>query len=163
MKFDIKKQINKRKKKGIHVSIDLMKVWRWFKKRKKKDKEEKVTKKINVKKISEQLLKEVQDNIGKVKKIKSLNTKSVRTILDVIESVVNAVEEHGTNVVKLSGKDKKKLAVTILNKYINIPVPYVPRVIMEKVEQLIIGLLIDIVVGFLNKKFGKKWLKDEPK
>jgi len=41
MKFNIKKYVDKKKKEGIHVSIDLMKVWRWFKKRKQKKEEQK--------------------------------------------------------------------------------------------------------------------------
>jgi len=49
------------------------------------------------------------------------------------------------------GDDKKRLAISIINKLINIPV------IPEWLEGKIIGFAIDAIITTLNKFFGKDW------
>ncbi|MEE9214900.1 MAG: hypothetical protein V3U54_08920 [Thermodesulfobacteriota bacterium] len=93
------------------------------------------------------------------KTMNTLNTKNSRTVLNIVETVITLIEQHSANVEKLDGKAKKKLAVEILNKYINIKIKFIPRKIMEKIEGIIIGFAIEFAVGWLNKRLGKAWLQ----
>lgn len=72
-------------------------------------------------------------------------------IFTAIPDVVKLVELLGLKD-GASGATKKCLAVTILNKIINIPI------LTESMEYQIIGSGVDVVVGTFNKLFGKKWL-----
>jgi len=111
--------------------------------------------------LVEELVGELEASVGKIKKIKTFDTNSTKTVLNIAETAVTLVEKYSAHVNALTGREKKKLVVKVLNKYINIPIPKVPRFIMEKIEGLVIGLIVNLVVGFLNKKFGKNWLEDD--
>lgn len=52
-----------------------------------------------------------------------------------------------------NGSDKKKLAISIINKLINIPV------LPEWLEEKIIGFAIDAIITTLNKFIGKNWIE----
>ena len=117
----------------------------------------------NLKKLIDSITTDLDKTVTSAKKLntKSFSSKTIRGVLDIVEMVVSAVEEKQLTVKGLTGKDKKDLAVAILNKYINIDIPYVPKRLEDKIEGIVIRLVIDLVVNFLNKKFGKKWLKDQ--
>ena len=56
---------------------------------------------------------------------------------------------------RLAKADKKALAISILNEYIDIP--YLP----EFAEEKLIGLAIDLVVNTINNIKGKNWGKND--
>jgi len=107
--------------------------------------------------ICEKLYVELDTGIKKAKTIKNFDLESTRSIVDLADMIVSLVEEHSLLAQKLTGKEKKEVAIKILNKVINIKLKFVPRPIMEKLEGFLLGLMIDLIVSFLNKKFDKKW------
>lgn len=109
------------------------------------------------------LAKELCDKVNLVidgaKTVNNFSIKSTRKILDIVDSVITTIEQHSEHISKLSGEDKKKLAVEVLNKMINIKIKFLPRKLMDKIEGILIGFAIEFAVGFLNKKLGKAWLQ----
>lgn len=104
----------------------------------------------------EKTKKLVQDAIDKCKENKDWSIKSVNGLIDTIQIVLTEVEKLGKAVEGMTGQEKKDLAVEIINKQIDIP--FLP----EFVEAKLISQVIDIVVGYLNKWFGKAWLGKAP-
>ena len=82
--------------------------------------------------------------------IKKYTSKEI-SLIQLVQGVVTIVEEYAKEVTAtvaagvVSGTDKKKIAVSIINASIDIP--YVP----EYLEGIIIGFLVDWVVDLLNK------------
>jgi hypothetical protein len=82
--------------------------------------------------------------------IKKYASKEI-SLIQLVQGVVVIIEEYAKEVAAtvaegvVSGKDKKKIAVSILNAAIDIP--FVP----EMFEEIIIGFLVDWVVDLLNK------------
>jgi len=82
--------------------------------------------------------------------IKKYSTKEI-SLIQLVQGVVTIIEEYAKEVAStvaagvVSGQDKKKIAVSILNAAIDIP--WVP----EAVEAVILGYLVDWVVDLLNK------------
>ena len=109
--------------------------------------------------IAKDICARVEKVIAGAKTVKNFNIKSTRKILDIVDMVVSTVENYSVNIVEMSGEDKKKLATEVLNQMINIKLKFVPRKLMDKVEGIIIGFVIEFAVGFLNKKLGKAWLQ----
>lgn len=70
---------------------------------------------------------------------------------ELLPEVIKAVEAASADE-EIIGADKKKLAVTLLNKLIDIPL------LPEALEGMLIGWAIDAIVSALNKLFGKDWL-----
>lgn len=110
-------------------------------------------------KLAEEIYGKVNDVIAGAKTVNNFSTKSTRKVLDIVDLVVSLIEQRSEHVNKLSGNDKKKLAVEVLNKLINIKIKYIPRKLMDKIEGIIIGFVIEFAVGWLNKKLGKVWLQ----
>ena len=112
---------------------------------------------------TKELIQKISDIIEETKtassKMDSLNVKNSRKVLDLVGTVITLIEQHSDTVEKLSGKEKKRLAVNILNKFININLKFIPRKIMDKIEGIIIGFAIEFAIGWLNKKLGKSWLQ----
>lgn len=75
----------------------------------------------------------------------------VAKVRELVSDVVDKVEEVAGDI-KLAGKDKRELAIKIINLLIDIP--YVP----ENIEAWIFGYTIDVIVGELNKRLGKDWM-----
>ena len=109
--------------------------------------------------LATELCDKVNVIIDGAKTVNNFSTKSTRKVLDIVELVVSLIEQHSVSVGKLSGEDKKKLAVDILNKMINIKIKFIPRKLMDKIEGILIGFIIEFAIGFLNKKLGKAWLQ----
>jgi len=82
--------------------------------------------------------------------IKKFTSKEIG-IIQLVQGVVSIVEEYAKEVSAeieagvISGADKKKIAVSILNAAIDIP--WIP----EAIEGMVIGYLVDWVVDLLNK------------
>ena len=82
--------------------------------------------------------------------IKKFKAKEIG-VIQLAQEVAKIVEDYANEVNatiaegKVSGKDKKAIAVSILNSAIDIP--WVP----EAVEAYLFGLLVDWVVDLLNK------------
>jgi len=70
----------------------------------------------------------------------------IKYIPAAIKSVEFEAIKEGFN-----GADKKQLAVSIINKLINIPI------MPEWLEEKIIGFAIDAIITTLNKFLGKNW------
>lgn len=76
---------------------------------------------------------------------------SLKDAAELLPEVIRMVEAAAADE-EIIGADKKKLAVTLLNKLIDIPM------LPEAVEGMLIGWAIDAIVSALNKLFGKDWL-----
>jgi len=85
---------------------------------------------------------------GNLKKVKGFD---VPAIVAVLADVVLQVERMVPMVGKLSGEDKKQVAVAVLNEFIDFPL------LPEWLEAKVISLLIDAIVGAANKWFGHGW------
>ena len=72
-----------------------------------------------------------------------------------IAAVIKRVEEIGANL-KLAGKQKKELAVAVINKLVNLPV------LNESMEAMVIGFAVDAMVTGFNEHFTKDWYKKIP-
>jgi len=108
--------------------------------------------------LVKEIVEKVQSILSDVKTVKDFSVKSTRTLIGVAELIVSFVEQYG-GLRKLSGTEKKALAVDVLNEFINIKVKFVPRKLMDKIEGYVIGLVIETIVSVLNKKLGKAWLQ----
>jgi len=75
----------------------------------------------------------------------------VYALLYIVEKMVSDAGEVA------KGTDKKKALVELLDAAIKLPIPF------EWFDGKIINWLIDEAVGWLNKKFGKDWIKHIPK
>jgi len=97
--------------------------------------------------------KKAEELIEKVKSLKDsiISVRGLKDAAELLPEIVKAVEAAEADE-EISGSDKKKLAVTILNRLIDIP--FLP----EAVEGMLIGWAIDAIVTALNKLFGKDWL-----
>jgi len=109
--------------------------------------------------LADELCEKVNAVIDGAKTINNFSTKSTRKVLDIVDMVVTVIEQHSTHVSKLSGSEKKDLAVEVLNRFINIKVKFVPRSLMDKIEGMMIGFIIEFAVNWLNKRLGKAWLQ----
>ena len=90
----------------------------------------------------------IKTTLGYVAKIKGFD---VKAIISLIADVVMAVERVAPTFGKLTGDEKKKVAVSIINEFIDIP--FLP----EWMEAKVIGFAIDAIVGSVNKWFGHLW------
>ena len=88
----------------------------------------------------------------KLGRIGNFNTESVKQAYEVITEVIKMVEEYSDKIKALTGSEKKDLAVTAINKIVDIP--FIP----EFVEGALIGWSIDLAVELLNKVGGQDWL-----
>jgi hypothetical protein len=86
-------------------------------------------------------------------KILQLPGKLLDLFTDAIKIVEKIVADSGE--VGL-GKEKRDAVVDFLEKAIEVPF------YLETIDGYIIGLIVDTIVGVLNKFFGKTWLKDIP-
>ncbi len=94
-------------------------------------------------------IKEIRDVIEE----DSQEKKWYETVYKAIPFVIQTVEDFALNYkTDLKGADKKALAVSLLNKAIDIP--YVP----EWAEAKLFSFGVELIVKFFNNKFGKKWL-----
>lgn len=81
----------------------------------------------------------------------AIKEKDLQKVWDIIAGVIVNVESIIE--VKLEGKEKRQLAIDIINELVDIPV------IPEFIEAKIIGLVVDAIVSALNKIFGKQWIE----
>ena len=73
-------------------------------------------------------------------------------LLEVVTEVVASVEYYSNVTEKLDGKEKKKLAIILIN--ILVDVPGLP----EFVEEKIIEMIVEWTVSIFNKYFGSDWV-----
>ena len=101
----------------------------------------------------EQVYKKVQETIDGLKVNKDWSASGISGQVDILQATLVEVEKTANEVGGLPGEQKKKLAVEIINKIVDIPV------IPEWVEAKIIEYIIDIMIGFFNKHFSHAWIK----
>lgn len=119
--------------------------------------------------MSEQKVKEIADkvlqSVGVARTVldvtDSSETSTVGTFIDTVELIVSLVEQHSEDVERLKGEVKKEIADLVVSKLVKINIKYVPQPIMASLERWIVGLVIDFVVGVLNRKLGKQWVNNE--
>jgi len=75
------------------------------------------------------------------------------SILTAVTVIVKVVEEAASQFKGLTGKEKQQIAVTVLNRLIDIP--FIP----ESMEQWLFEYVVDLVVGRLNLT---EWKKAKP-
>lgn len=78
--------------------------------------------------------------------------RGVEGAIKIIPGVIQEVEAVGRKF-SLAGKDKRALAVKVLNKAIDIPVA------PEALEAVIFGFVIDACLALANKWLGHNWLE----
>lgn len=92
-------------------------------------------------------------NSGKVIVDAAKGIHGVDGAIKIIPGVIQEVELAAQKTQGMTSAEKKELAVTIINRLIDIPR------LPESVEAVIIGWAIDAAVSALNKLVGKDWLK----
>jgi hypothetical protein len=97
--------------------------------------------------------KKVQATIDTLKQNKDWSMDSINGKIDMIQITVTEVEKTALDLGGMTGEDKKKLAIDIINKFIDIPI------LPEGVEAILIGWVIDFFIGIINKLIGKIWVK----
>jgi len=101
-----------------------------------------------INKAVEEVLTDLADILAQVKEIKSFN---IPLFLKVVYLVVQKVEYRVAHLDGWTGADKRLLATTVLNQLVNVPI------LPEWIEEKIIGLIVDVVVGTYNEVMGKTW------
>lgn len=102
------------------------------------------------KELLNEIVAKITELHGKATKLKGKNTVEIITaVLGVLPDIVKEVEIVGD---KLASADKKNLAIEAALKWANI------KLIPDAIERKLIGLVIDFVIGLLNKWFGKEWI-----
>jgi hypothetical protein len=102
--------------------------------------------------LSDELFEDLKDLKIRLGRFGKFDRSAVFETYDIIIDVIKNVEEHSTNMSKLSGSDKKDLAVLVINKIIDIP--FLP----EYFEGVLIEWSIELSVQIVNKIGGKDWL-----
>lgn len=74
-------------------------------------------------------------------------------LMGLLPDAILAVEKVAPAVGGLTGEEKKKLAVDLINKAVDIP--YLP----EWVEGKILNIVIDLIIATINKWLGHAWAK----
>jgi len=97
--------------------------------------------------------KKVQATIDTLKQNKDWSMDSINGKIDMIQLTVTEVEKAALDLGGMTGEEKKKLAVEIINNRIDIPI------LPENAEALLIGWVIDFFIGVVNKIIGKLWVK----
>ena len=87
------------------------------------------------KELVDDICEAIERSYGSLKTVDKFDTKNARSVLDVVESAITLVEAYSDDVETLSGTNKKKLVVEILNRIINVKIKYVHKVVREKVER----------------------------
>lgn len=100
----------------------------------------------------EKVKNDVTTAIDLLKKDKDWSIGSITGKVDILQAVLVEVEKTAKEIGTLTGKDKKKLAIDVINIVIDIPM------VPEWAEAVIIEYVIDIVIALLNKWFGHAWL-----
>lgn len=72
-------------------------------------------------------------------------------LMNLIMFLAGVIEMAARKFEGLTGPDKKKVLVKVINRLVDIP--YVP----ENIEGWAIEMLIDQVISWINKVRGKKW------
>lgn len=80
----------------------------------------------------------------------ALQKRDFFSIVAAVMIVVKVVEEVASGFKGLTGADKKKAAIEIINRLIDVPI------VPESVEEWVISFLVDKVVGWLNDTIWKK-------
>ena len=94
-------------------------------------------------------LKDLKIRLGRIGKF---NPEAVQETYNIIIEVIKKVETYSVEVKTLTGEDKKKLAVEIINEVVDIP--WMP----EYIEAAIFGWSIDLLIDVFNKLGGKAWI-----
>ncbi len=92
-------------------------------------------------------------NSGKVVIDAAKGIHGVDGAVKIIPGVIAEVELAAQKTQGMTSAEKKELAVTIINRLIDIPL------IPESVEAMLLGYAIDAIVSALNKLVGKDWIK----
>ena len=104
---------------------------------------------VDIEKLAVEIVEDLKDL--KDLKAEGKKVKDVKSALQIIPAVIKKVEEISKNV-KLASSQKKELAVSVINRLVDIP--WVP----EAAEAVLIGLAIDAIIAAVNKWFGASWL-----
>ena len=107
----------------------------------------------NEKEIAQKIYAILCDKIGEIKKIEKWNTEAFLGVFQLTLQTVKEVEAWMPEFKPLTSEQKKKVAVEVLNKFIDIP--FVP----DWLEDNFIAIGVDKVVDLLNKLFGHDWFK----
>lgn len=111
----------------------------------------KMSDKKNAEEIKALADKVMADFAGVKKEVSDFKGAGLKEIVANIPETVVAVEKFAKTV-KLTGDDKKEVAVEIVNRLVDIP--FVP----EAAEAVIISFAIDAAVAAFNK-YGKGWIE----
>ena len=103
--------------------------------------------------ILEQVYKKVQGTFDELKANKDWSPSGISGQVDILQATLVEIEKTSEAIGVLTGEQKKRLAVLIINKIVDIPV------IPEWIEGKIIEYIIDIMIGFFNKHFSHAWIK----
>lgn len=116
----------------------------------------------NKQKIADEIYNTVQASVEKAHVVDGLDVKSARALVDISDAVVTEVERLSQDDLVtngLTGEDKKEIATDVIARLITIDISWVPNFIEDKAKHYIVSSIIEFVVGWLNKKLGKDWLK----
>lgn len=102
---------------------------------------------VDMKILADTVVADLKATLGELKDFKG---GGVSGAIKNIPDVVHAVEKVAKDI-KMSGDQKKELAIEVINRFIDIPL------IPESGEAVLIGFVVDAVVAAFNK-YGKAWL-----
>lgn len=96
----------------------------------------------------------IVNSIAKVQGVvEPVKAKDYKEAFEIGSMVIKEVEAYSSKVSKLSGEEKRQLAIDVLNTLIDVPV------LPEFIEAIAIGKLIDVIVSILNRIFGRQWIE----
>lgn len=111
----------------------------------------------NEKEIAEQIYADLKAKYEELKQIKGWNEESIEHLGEIVTGVIIKVEEWTKLVESLTGKEKKDVAVRVIDQFVD--VPYAP----DFIERIAIGYCVDWMIRLLNKFLGKDWFEEMSK
>lgn len=81
------------------------------------------------------------------------NSFSFYKLMNVVIFLAGCIEQALSMIKDLDGESKKDVLVGVINRLVDVPL------VPEYVEGWAIEITIDQVISWLNKRFGKDWLK----
>lgn len=106
----------------------------------------------NEKEIAQKIYADICEEVEEIRTIKEWNIETIPQLVQIIFHVVIKVEGWMERFKGITSEQKKKVAVEVINKFIDIPIA------PEWFEAKLIGMIIDKIIDFLNRTFGHRWL-----
>lgn len=118
-------------------------------------------------KIADDIYNAIESTVTKVHIVDGFDMQSARAVVDIAETVLNAIDKVSHDDLKigtegytpLDGAEQRDVATKVIVRLITFDIPWVPNFVEDKVKAYLVNMIIEMAVGFIDKKLGKTWLQ----